>query len=104
MEPGTIFRFTPDDVEHHQDRMNSLHQFGLMEAICLARLVGSAPEKTVIIGIQPDMVDWGMILSDSIRRCLPKVVWTVLEEINAFLKEYRLSMKRNCGTLSDSAI
>jgi hydrogenase maturation protease len=104
MEPGTLFRFTPDDVEHYQDRMNSLHQFGLMEAIRMARLTESAPEKTVIIGIQPSVVDWGMTLSDPVRQSVPKVIWTVLEEINAFLRELRLSTTRNYGAPSDSLI
>ncbi len=80
-DPGTIFRFEPNDVESSSDapRM-SLHQITLLEVLKLAEMMGSKPH-TVILGIEPKDIDWGEGLSDEIKEKVPALVNLVLEEI-----------------------
>lgn len=81
MEPGTLFRFAPEDIVLQPEGMNSLHQIGLLEAVRMAQLVGRAPEGAVIIGVQPAIVDWGMSLSEPVRNRLPRIISEAHKEI-----------------------
>jgi hydrogenase maturation protease len=82
MEPGTLFRFAPEEIALQPESVNSLHQIGLLEAVRMAQLVGRAPGETVIIGVQPAIVDWGMSLSEPIRNCLPRIISEARKEID----------------------
>ncbi len=63
-KPGTIRRFTPDDVrsEKQLPRM-SLHEGDLMQFIELSRRLGECPDEVVIFGIQPQDMSPGLELS-----------------------------------------
>ncbi len=63
-KPGTIRRFTPDDVrsEKRLPRM-SLHEGDLMQFIELSRKLGECPDEVVIFGIQPQDISPGLELS-----------------------------------------
>ncbi len=51
--PGTLYRFSPEQVEAQALPMNSLHQVGLIETLRLGELVDCKPKETVVIGVQP---------------------------------------------------
>jgi hydrogenase maturation protease len=79
--PGSIFRFTPDDMSFQSEQMVSLHQISLIDVLRMAELTGSKPE-TVIIGVQPkDVSSWSLELSDEVRAVLPKVRQLLAEEL-----------------------
>lgn len=83
-EPGAIFRFTPDDVniippEYHV----SAHQIGLVEVLHLARVMDKLPD-TVIFGIQPKDIGWGLELTPEVADKIPRLVELVMEEIKNF--------------------
>ncbi|RJQ39384.1 MAG: hydrogenase maturation protease [Nitrospiraceae bacterium] len=84
--PGSIFRFSPDDINFKSEQKLSLHQISLTDVLQMAALTGAKP-KTVIIAVQPkDISEWGIELSDEVRRAMPKVkelVFEELEKINA---------------------
>ena len=53
-EPGTIRRFTPDDVESVKQLTHlSLHEADLMQILRLSRQLGECPPDVVIFGIEP---------------------------------------------------
>jgi len=79
--PGTVYRFTADDLDGKSLRLNSLHQLGLLETLQMASLLGRGPEQVVIIGVQPEVVDWAMELSDTVARSVPGVIGQVKKEI-----------------------
>ena len=92
MAPGTLYRFTPEDISGQSLRMDSLHQIGLIEALQMSRLTGNDPEEVIIVGIQPAVVEWGLSLSAVIEERLPDVIERVRLEvetaINKLEKEY----------------
>jgi len=56
-EPGTLRRFTPDEVRSakvlaHQ----SLHEADLLRIIALAEQLGQCPGQVVLFGIEPEVV------------------------------------------------
>lgn len=84
-EPGTIFRFTPEDISASREQVTSLHQVGLLEALTVAEhLLDSAPQKVIILGIEPKEIDWGLELSPEVEAAVPKVIELVMEELDAF--------------------
>jgi hydrogenase maturation protease len=81
-EPGTIRRFTPEDVETKkiQPRL-SLHEGDLLNTIALAKRLGTAPERIVIFGIEPKTIDPGETLSPALAARLDQYVATDREEV-----------------------
>lgn len=82
--PGTLFRFSPQEVEAGALPMNSLHQVGLLETLKLGELVGCKPRETVVIGCQPEVTDLGIGLSEAVRAQITRACQLVVEEIDQY--------------------
>jgi len=82
-EPGSIYRFTPDDIKAEKKTATSLHQIGLLDVLEMASKIGEKPKSTVIIGIEPQSTDWGLEPSTKIKEKIPKIIDVVLNEIDA---------------------
>ena len=80
-EPGAIYKFTPEDIEQDEASPISLHEIGVLQSLRLMALENRKPKSTVIIGIQPKTIDYGMELSNEVKKKLPKVINLVLKEI-----------------------
>jgi hydrogenase maturation protease len=80
-EPGTILRFTADDLIRPDGVGMSLHELGLGEALTMTKQLGCAPEDVVVFSIKPRDISCGLELSDQISASVPKVIELVLEEI-----------------------
>jgi hydrogenase maturation protease len=79
--PGSIFRFSPDDMKFPIEQKASLHQISLVDVLNMAALTGSKP-KTVIIGVQPkDVSSWSMELNDELIAVIPRVQKLIFEEL-----------------------
>lgn len=81
--PGTIRRFTPDEVRSakvlaHQ----SLHEADLLQILALAERLGQSPERVVLFGIQPQAVE--------LRQGLSRVL---LERVDHYLAEIRTELE-----------
>jgi hydrogenase maturation protease len=83
-EPGTVYRFRPEDLADARGDLASAHELGLVPNLKLMALLGNSPKETVIIGIEPKEIDYGLELSAELQQKLPDVVRTVLKEIDAF--------------------
>lgn len=79
--PGSIFRFSPDDMKFPIEQKASLHQISLVDVLNMAALTGKKPE-TIIIGVQPkDVSSWSMELSDELKVVMPRVKELIFEEL-----------------------
>src|SRR5208283_2844059 len=79
--PGSIYRFSPDDINFQTGYKLSLHEMNLIDILQMAELTGAKPE-TVIIGVQPkDASSWSLELSDEVKAVVPKVRDLVIEEL-----------------------
>ncbi|MHB8170281.1 MAG: hydrogenase maturation protease [Thermincolia bacterium] len=82
-EPGAIFKFQPGEVSVFPDNFGmSFHQVGLLEVLNMARILDKLPE-TMIFGIQPQSMEWGMELTQPLTAKLPKL----LELVDDYIKE-----------------
>ncbi|MFH1560858.1 MAG: HyaD/HybD family hydrogenase maturation endopeptidase [Chloroflexota bacterium] len=80
-EPGTLYRFSPDDITIQKQTVTSLHQVGLLETLTIARHLGCTPREVIIFGIEPKEVSWGLELSPEVASATPRVIELVLEEL-----------------------
>ena len=82
--PGSLYRFSPQEIESGELPMNSLHQVGLIETLKLGELVDCRPQETVVIGVQPEATELGIGLSPAVQAAVPKAVRLVIKEIDDF--------------------
>lgn len=81
-EPGTIYRFTADQIVGDAGVTTSLHQMGILETLKMMEITGSRPRQTVVIGVEPAEVEIGLELSQVLQERMPKIIQTVLGEID----------------------
>ncbi len=82
--PGSIFRFTPDDIDVKVPYKTSLHQIGMVEVFAIADALGKSIGQVIIIGIQPeDISGWGLELTETIRAKVPELMSLVVRELEA---------------------
>ena len=80
--PGTVYRFTHNDVETKISPVLSAHDIGFMEVLQQWQLAGVSPE-IVFFGIEPeDMSSWGTELTPTIQAKIPRLVELVLQELH----------------------
>jgi hydrogenase maturation protease len=79
--PGTLYRFTADEIELGSAPI-SLHELGLANGLQMMELLNNKPESITIIGIEPEKIDFGLELSPQIKRNIPLYLETVIREIN----------------------
>lgn len=82
-EPGALFRFQPGDLQVIPEQYEvSFHQIGIIEVLAMAKVLGQAPQ-TLIFGVQPKSLEWGMDISPEIEALFPRLVEIVLKEVNS---------------------
>ncbi len=69
-QPGTIYRLDGEDVEEG-DLQASLHQMSLLAVL---RFLGRHRPVVTVLGVQPEVIDYGMDLSPSVQAALPRLV------------------------------
>lgn len=83
-EPGTIKRFTPDDVKSVKQLSHlSLHEIDIMQVLEMSRKLGELPEKIVIFGIQPEILEDSIGLTEVISNNLCYYLELIRKEIKA---------------------
>ncbi len=80
-KPGTVYRLYPEDLFSAPDSYMSLHQINVLEGLILSKKTGNAPQETVIIGIEPKEIDWGLGVTPDIKRKIPDIINRVIEEV-----------------------
>jgi hydrogenase maturation protease len=79
--PGQIYRFHLEDITLEQKPFLSLHDMDLVDNLILMQLWHNISE-TVIIGVEPREISWGLELSPEIQGKMPQIIDTILSELN----------------------
>ncbi len=79
-KPGSIYKFSAQDVDIKRDTPISLHDVDFFQVLEIARKFGKLP-PTELITIVPEVIDWGMELSPALEQKVPKLKQLVKEEI-----------------------
>ena len=81
-KPGSVYRFTPEDIILKRHESFSAHQSGLNELLYFARELIPRPE-IIIYGIAAeDYLRFGMDLSPAVENQLERIIDNVIAEIS----------------------
>jgi len=79
--PGQIYRFHPDDITLEQKPLLSVHDMSFVDNLRLIRFWHNISE-TVIIGVEPKEINWGLELSSELQCKMPQIIDIVVSELN----------------------
>lgn len=84
--PGDIYVFDFEEVNRNYNRITSLHDLDIVKIIEVGRFVYNLPKKIVIVGVEPEKVEFGIGLSEPVRKAIPKVVDIIVNLIYELMK------------------
>jgi hydrogenase maturation protease len=80
--PGTIKKFTPEQVESVKKLAHqSLHEIDISKVIELAGQLGNRPPQIIFFGIEPEKVEQGQGLSETLKSKMQTYLDTVTVEL-----------------------
>ncbi len=83
MTPGTIKKFSPDDVNSVKQLAHaSLHEADILAVIDLAKRLGQCPREIVIFGIEPEIIEAGQALSDVVSGNVDEYLAVIRQELD----------------------
>jgi len=82
VEPGSILRMTASDLISNLQQNVSLHEFGLIETLSMAKQLNCAPQEVVIFGVKPEDIRCGTELSEKMTKVVPKVIDLIISELH----------------------
>lgn len=81
-EPGTIYRFAPEDVKYTTSKFHHAHKINIFDTLEMVKKMQDRIPKTTIIAIQPKTIDWGTDLSATLIENMPKVLQLIRDEVD----------------------
>ncbi|MFO7769137.1 MAG: hydrogenase maturation protease [bacterium] len=85
--PGTMRRFTPEDVRSAKELPGiSLHEGDLLDLVHLGERLEMLPSRLVILGVEPSWIGPGGTLSPVVRSAVPSCVRMLCDEVDLALE------------------
>jgi hydrogenase maturation protease len=81
--PGTIVRVAGEDVPAAFRTRISPHQLGLSDLLAAAMLTDELPKNLVLFGVEPESIDIGLDLTETVEANLGKLIEAVADELRA---------------------
>lgn len=79
-KPADIYKFGPEDFQSDSPARISFHDVTLKEILDIVKRTGKTPKITVF-GVEPKSIEWGMELSEELKKVLPRLGKLVMKEI-----------------------
>jgi len=72
-EPGGVDVYENEQMDHFITSGNkkSVHEVGLADVMSISLLSGNLPEKRALVGIQPELLDWGNEPTPAVKQAIP---------------------------------
>ena len=80
-QPGALVRLERNEIPRHMHAKLSPHQIDLGEVFAVAELRGHFPPEAIAIGIEPEIVQAYVPLSDVVRASVPDLVEAVERQL-----------------------
>ncbi len=77
-QPGPVYRFTEDGELDVGEGRQACHDVGFLQT--LRKAARKAPD-VLILGVEPNEIDWGLDLSSVVRESVPRVIEIVKQEL-----------------------
>lgn len=70
--PGSVYCLQAEEMDHFLSQPGkSVHEVSLQDLFDMSRLMEQLPARRALIGIQPEIIDWGSHLSQTVEKSLP---------------------------------
>lgn len=79
--PGTVYRVENEDVPSAFRTRISPHQLGLSDLLAALMLTDGLPKNLVLFGVEPESVDIGLELTETVEASLDKLITAVVGEL-----------------------
>lgn len=86
-KPGTIITIKDEEIPKYYGIKMSIHQVGFQEVLSAAMFRERLPEKMIMYGIQPESLELGLELSETVTKQLPKLVDIILQQVKTWSEE-----------------
>lgn len=80
-EPGTIISIKNDDIPAYFGIKMSIHQVGFQEVLFAARIRERLPEEMIMFGIQPESLELGVELTETVKSKLPHLASRIKDQV-----------------------
>ena len=80
-EPGTVTRVEGNDVPAAFRTRISPHQLGLSDLLAAAMLTDELPPNLVLYGVEPENLDIGLDLTDTVEASVEKLTGAIIDEL-----------------------
>ena len=82
-KPGTVLRVEGDEVPAAFRTRISPHQLGLSDLLAAAMLTDELPANLVLYGVEPESIDIGLDLTETVEANVDKLVGAVADELRS---------------------
>ncbi len=82
-EPGTVSRVEGLDVPAAFRTRISPHQLGLSDLLAAAMLTDELPPNLVLFGVEPENLDIGLDLTDTVEASVEKLTGAIIDELRS---------------------
>ncbi len=82
-EPGTVTRVEGLDVPAAFRTRISPHQLGLSDLLAAAMLTDELPPNLVLFGVEPENLDIGLDLTDTVEASVEKLTGAIIDELRS---------------------
>ena len=79
--PGTIYRFTDENLAYNKPMLRSAHGVDFTDVIKTSKMLGTKPDDIVFIGIEPESLDEGLEMTPTIEKRVPTLIKMVMREL-----------------------
>ncbi|WP_448587518.1 hydrogenase maturation protease [Thermocrinis sp.] len=79
--PGTIYKFSGEEVKAYFRGKVSAHELGIQEVLGIAQLTGRYPKEVVVMGMEPQSLELSLNLSPTVEENLEKLVQEVIKQL-----------------------
>jgi hydrogenase maturation protease len=83
--PGTLRIFHDQEIDRYlQGNRISVHEVSLGDLFDIARLSNTLPAKRCLVGIEPENLDWGETLSDTVTPAVQSGITEILSLLHTW--------------------
>jgi hydrogenase maturation protease len=73
-EPGSVRTFTGEEMDAQlSGKKKTAHEVALFDLLATADLIGRKPERRALIGVEPDLIEWGLEPTPAVASALPEM-------------------------------
>lgn len=83
-KPGTVKVIEGGDIKVFLDMKFSVHQIGVPDLLFAAALKGIAPPRICLVGIQPEVVETGLELSETLSERFGELLGAVVAKLRSW--------------------